>query len=141
MISEKRPRAAVPLAGLLALLVLGAPCCGSPCSTYLGFNAPVPDMRLAPGDTASYELFGNVWTLFTECGGTYSDERFPEAFAASENPAVAIVRLDTTAHAEPSRVHVQARAPGQTTVVVRAQYERDCEHVLDATHFTVTVTP
>ena len=137
--SNTSHRRAVLAAGLLALLVLGAPCCGSPCSTHLNFNAPVPDMRLAPGDTASYELFGNVWTLDSYCDGGQEFSSFPKTFVASEDLGVATVRLDMTAHEEPSRVHVTAHAPGRTTVIVRARYERSCEEALDATHFTVTV--
>ena len=131
------------LAGLLLLLVLAAPCCGGNeyCSESFRFNAPVPDMRLAPGDTTSYELLGNVWALVTTCDDGTQSERFPEAFVASEDPEVATVALLPSAHGEPSRVHVRARTPGETTVVVRIRFEHDCEDELDATHFTVTVAP
>ena len=131
------------IAGFMAALMLGASCCGNPCSSTLVFSAPVPAMELKPGETATFELFENVWAVSSYCSGGPADGdlRFLDIAAASENNGVASVALLTSSKSsKQSLLQVTAHAPGETLVVLRASGEIDCEDVRDATHFRVTVT-
>ena len=137
----------VLICSMLVVMVLSAPCCGDPCSRSLLFNKPVSDMSLAPGEVGSYELFKNVWTVSSYCDGGYTAEWFPPVEIMVNNPAIATARLDSSLTPEArqssnpfSWLRVEALAPGQTQVVLRTRTEMNCEQVLDATHFTVTVS-
>lgn len=136
-----RPCRHALLAGLV-LVILAAPCCSSPCSTSLEFNAPVPDTTLRDGETFTYELFRNVWTEEHYCGGNTTTTTFPEAQILNRNPEVARVQLLSSDSLRDRRslLHVDARSSGTAEVILRVRAEINCEMVLDATHFTVTVS-
>lgn len=137
------------LYGLLAVLVLAAPCCGGgPCDSYFQFYDPVPPMTLAPGETASYELLSNVWAVVNSCSGNETGRWLPETVEVfSNNTAIATVWLDHSMEPYEERssnrrslLRVESKAAGQTEIVLRIRTEVNCEEVYDATHFTVTVT-
>lgn len=135
------------IGGMLLVLILSAPCCGDPCSRSLLFNEPVPGMALVSGEEGSYELFNNVWTVSSYCDGGYTSEWFPPVEIMVHNPAIVTARLDSSLVPEArasnnpfSLLRIEAHTPGQTQIVLRTRTEVDCEQVLDATHFTVTVS-
>lgn len=131
----------VPVLAVVALLV-GAACCGSECSNYLRFGAPVPGMTIAVGDTASYELFRTVWAVVNECDYDEEDARFPRVEVHVQDADVAQAALvQSRASLQDSRLLVRGRRPGRTRVVLRASATEDCDRVFDATHFTVRTVP
>lgn len=129
------------LGALSLLLVLGAACCGNPCSETLVLEGTVPNQVLAPGDTLSIELFPQVWTVRTYCDGGESGRHFPEVRVSTSVPGVATASLEPSGAARPSRLLLTAHGPGTTLVVLQARAEVDCATEVDATHFALTVRP